>query len=82
MIYSYDPKKRLPIIWTNDLCYDFLDHMLYLAEQEQTPFYIPLCCGLDHYIGHQPYNYDGVRHWIRLHRQLTEKIWRTVIRSV
>lgn len=76
-LYSFDSERKLPFVWTNDVCYDFLDHMLFLAEQEVPPYYIPLCCGLDKAIEKQPYNYESIRQWIKCHIDFVRKIWQT-----
>jgi len=79
MKYALDYTKSIPRLWSDAFCYDFLDHMLYLAEQKDTPYHIPFCCGLDGYIAKHPYNYNGVRLWMLNHRELAQKIWCTNI---
>jgi hypothetical protein len=77
-IYMFQPEKEIPVIWTDEKCYDLLDHLLYLAEQGSPPFHISLCCGLDKMIEKLPYDYDEIRKWIVYHPHFVQKVWGTI----
>ena len=81
----YLATKPVPMHWTHECIFDFLDHWLHLAEHGALPS--QFCCVdnieniVEDAIEAGPASYrekfEAVRKWIYLHPQITDAIWKT-----